>query len=391
MGLPPSSRNLDVAQKETLISLIALLFIEEHHLLPKDKLADTRDSLQALFLRTSGEETLLRKLIEILKITQGVQRSFAQIANTLDGIRASATTVENKLTALRVILEMLHISAEENTAFVGPFLSFSQLLSGKIKGFERTLEAYLEAKEEEARLTNIYRIARDARARLKQRLAGGLGAEMQGEVESRIRKEVVSSFDYSESENNLKYAQRESRNKEADVLDQLADIKAMCQQAMNPSMRDKDENNTRTITGYDDVYVLFAQALRKHSRLLHIKDHVLELFRMYQNAFGMFSLDFQNLNRSISTITENPDEYFESKDEDIDIRRKREKLRRIEGLIPFLERTAESLTDEELDTYPKFSRRTSDTISTTKVPWEHICEDLLRAKVQAEAELSTRM
>src|SRR5258706_12361330 len=139
----PPSIVLEPSQKEALISLIALLFIEEYHLIPRDKLSDAKNSLQALFLRTSGEETLLRKLIDILKVTQGIQRSFAQIGNTLDGIHGSAVTVESKITALRVVLEMSRISAEENTAFVGAFLSFSQLLGKKIGVFARILEDYL--------------------------------------------------------------------------------------------------------------------------------------------------------------------------------------------------------------------------------------------------------
>ena len=387
--LPP--KIVDLPQKETLVSLTALLFIEEHHLLPRDKLADAKSSLQALFLRTSGEETLLRKLIEILKTTQGIHRSFAQIGTTLDGIHASALSVEGKITTLRVVLEMQHISAEENAAFVGPFLSFSQTLNGKIGTFARMLESYLQVKEEESRLTSIYRIAREARTRLKQRLAGGLGADTHGETETRIKKEVVSSFDYRDAEINLKYAQRESRNKEEEINTQLADIKVMCQQAMNPAMRDKDENSAKTAGTYDDVYTLFSQTLRKHPRLLHIKDPVIELFKMYQHAFGMLNLDFQNLTRSIAAMIDNAEDYFESKEEDRDLRAKRAKLRHIEGLIPFLERTAEALTDEESEIYSKFSRRMSDVISANNAPWSHICEELLRAKVHAEADLSTRM
>ncbi len=386
---PPKA--LDAAQKEALVSLSALLFIEEHRLLPKERLADAQSSLQALFLRTSGEETLLRKLIDILRTTQGVQRSFAQIANILDGIRASGRSVENKVTALRVVLETVHVSAEEHAAFVGRFLSFSQLLNDKIAGFVRTLEGYLEAKETEARLSHIYHIARAARDRLKQRLAGGLGAETRGSTETRIKQEVVSSFDFSEAEINLKYARRDAHSKEQDVNTQLADMKAMCQQAMNPTMRDKDELSVKAAVAYDDVFALFAHALRKYPRLLQLKDPVIELFKMYQHAYGMLHLDFQNLNRSSKTMIDNPDAYFESKDEDLDLRSKREKLRRIEGLIPLLERSAESLHDEELDNYVKFSRRISDVISQKNAPWAHVCEDLLRAKVQAEAELSTRL
>jgi hypothetical protein len=388
----PPPKPIDVSQKEALVSLTAMLFVEEHQLLPKDKLADARNSLQALFLRTSGEETLLRKLIDILKTTQGIQRSFAQIRRILDGIRGSGMSVESKVTALRVQLEVEHVSPQEYTLFVGPFLSFSQTLSGKVGAFARTLDSYLYAKEEEARLTGIYRIARAARERLKQRLAGGLGAEAQSEVETRIKNEVVSTFDFSEAEANLKYARRDARTRELEVREQLADIRAMCQLAMNPNMRDKDEGLPKAAAeGYDDVFAMFSQTLRKHPGLLRIKDQVIELFKMYQHAYGMFKLDVDNLNRSLATMLENPEAYFQSKDEDRDIRGKRQKLELIEALIPFLERTAEVLPDEECDTFSKFSRLVSEMISRKAVPWEQISGELLRSKVQAEAELSTRL
>lgn len=385
----PPSKTVDVSQREALVSLTALLFIEEHQLLPKDKLADAKNSLQALFLRTSGEETLLRKLIDILKTTQGIQRQFAQIRQILDGIRASGLSVENKLTALRVLLEMAHVTPEENKVFVGPFLSFSQALGGKIGTFARTLGAFLSAKEEEARLTSIYRIARAARDRLKQRLAGGLGAETHGEVESRIKREVVSNFDFSDAESNLKFARRDARAREEEVRTQLAEIRAMCQMAMNPTMREREDDAPEVEC--DDVFTLYSQQLRRHPMLLRFKDQVIELFKMYQHAYGMFALDFQNLSGSIATMIENPEAYFESKEEDRDIRGKREKLREIEGLIPFLEQMAELVPDEELDNYSRFSRRVSDAISRPQAPWVHIYEGLLRAKVQAEAELSTRL
>jgi hypothetical protein len=105
----------------------------------------------------------------------------------------------------------------------------------------------------------------------------------------------------------------------------------------------------------------------------------------------MFRLDFDNLNKAIATMIENSDAYFEAKEEDSDIQSKRDKLSKIEGLIPFLEGAAESLHDEESESYMKFSKRVSDMISRSKTPWTHIYEELLRSKVQAEAELSTRL
>jgi hypothetical protein len=288
-----------------------------------------------------------------------------------------------------VVLEMEHVTPQENAVFVGPFLSFSQTLGGKIAAFARTLDSYLSAKEDEARQTSIYRIARAARDQLKHRLAGGLGADPHGEVETRIRDEVVSTFDFSEAESNLKYARRDARAREAEVREQLGEIRAMCQMAMNPAMRDTEPG--APAIECDDVFAMFSRELRRHPTLLRIKDQVIELFKMYQHAYGMFALDFHNLNHSIGTMIENAEAYFRSKEEDRDIRGKREKLAQIEGLIPFLERMAEMLPDEELDNYAKFSRRMSDSISLPAAPWVQIAAELLRAKVQAEAELSTRM
>jgi hypothetical protein len=63
----------------------------------------------------------------------------------------------------------------------------------------------------------------------------------------------------------------------------------------------------------------------------------------------------------------------------------------IEGLIPFLEHAAVLTTENEREEYSRFSRRLSDMISEKKAAWVHVSEHLLRAKVQAEAELSTRL
>jgi hypothetical protein len=387
-----TKKTMDVQQQEALVSMTALYFIEEHALLGRDQLEDAKKSLQALFLRTSGEESMLRKLIDILKTTRMIHQSFAHIGNVLTGVSKSLLTLTSKITALREYLGGHTPTAEENADFIGPFLSFSQQFLQKTETFHRLIHELLEARENESRHGNVYRIAREARVRLKNRLSGNLGSEMQGEVETKIRREVVASFDYSEAEANYNYAQRDTRNKEAEIQELLADIRAMCQMAMNPMMREKETEKEKVPHhDYEDVFTRFSQSLRKHPRLLHIKDAVVELFKLYQNSYGMFSLDLQNLNRGFQTMIENADAYFEAKEEDLDIRSKRDKLRRIEGLIPFLEDTSQGFGDEATDNYAKFSRRISEKISDMKRPWAHITEDLLRAKVQAEAELSTRM
>jgi hypothetical protein len=118
---------------------------------------------------------------------------------------------------------------------------------------------------------------------------------------------------------------------------------------------------------------------------------VLDLFKIYQHSYGMFHLDCNNLSKAMETMFDNSEAYFEAKEEDKDIIAKREKLKMIEGLIPFLEHTATLTLDNAPETYSRFSRRLSDVISEKKSAWAHIAEHLLRAKVQAEADLSTRL
>ncbi|GAB4509088.1 MAG: hypothetical protein Tsb0026_08720 [Sulfuricaulis sp.] len=395
--------------REALISMTALAFIEEHALLRSDQLEDAKNSLQALFLHTSGEETMLRKLIDILKTTKQIHQSFASISNVLTGISRGVQTVDGKVAAYKQALATMTLSAEENAAFAGPFLSFSQALLQKMASFDDNMRQYVEFKETEARYASIYRIAMDARERLKQRLSGVLGSQTRSEVESRIRQNVVRSFDYSDAESNLQFAQRDTHNKAKEILEQLEDIRAMCQMAKNPSMREKGEDSTNvsvTLSSYsvtpaakktkprveyDDVFALFSKALRAYPRLLQLKDIVLELFKLYQHSYGMFRLDCNNLNKAIETMFDNSLAYFEAKEEDKDIRSKREKLKMIEGLIPFLEHTATAVNKNETLSYGRFSRKISDIISEKRAPWTHIAEHLLRSKVQAEADLSTRL
>ncbi|MDH3513275.1 MAG: hypothetical protein OEM83_00180 [Gammaproteobacteria bacterium] len=395
--------------REALISMTALSFIEEHALLRVDQLEDAKNSLQALFLHTSGEETMLRKLIEILKTTKQIHMSFASISSVLAGITRGVQTVDAKVAAYKQALATMTLSAEENSAFAGPFLSFSQLLLQKMDAFDNNMRQYVELRETEARYSSIYHIAMEARERLKQRLAGVLGSKTGSAVENRIRENVVSSFDYSEAESNLQFAQRDALNKAEEILEQIEDIRVMCQMAKNPSMREKTEESvnltvtvssysskptskkTKSRVEYEDVFALFSNALRAHPRLLHLKDIVLELFKLYQHSYGMFRLDCNKLNSAIETMFDNSQAYFEAKEEDRDIRTKREKLQMIEGLIPFLEHTATIVMEGGAMSYGKFSRRISDIISEKRSPWAHIAEHLLRSKVQAEADLSTRL
>lgn len=385
---------IDAQQKEALIVMIAILFIEEYGLLRQEDLEDAKNSLQALFLRTSGQATLLTKLIEVLQATKNIQQTFASIFIILSGIGKGVLAVEGKIALLRESLDQHKITAEEYRDFIDPFLSFSQNFQRQLAAFARGIETYVGLKENEARHAHIYRIARDAREQLRDRLKGDLGSKPRGKTESRIRAEVVSSFDYGESRESLQLAIAEARAKEQEVLIQLDAIKAMCQLAMNPAMREKPAPGTKsanTKPAHEDIFTRLTEALQKHPALERLKEPVVELFKLYQHSYGMFALDYNRLQQALQLMHKNAAAYFEAKEEDRDIRAKREKLRRIEGLIPFLERGSRMLDEKEYNTYTIYTRRLSDVISEEKAAWASIAEDLLRTKVQAEAEMSTKL
>lgn len=372
--------------------MTTLAYIDENALLTQDQLRDAKKSLQALFLRTSGEETMLRKLIAILKTTKTINQAFSNISKILAGISRSGETLQGKLDTLRAKLEQMHVTADENSEFVGPFLSFSTDFFENVRELHQGMKEYIDTREKEAQCSNVYRIAHEARCRLRDRLSGTLGAQTRGEVEERIKQEVFQTFDYGEAEKRFKEAKRKSRKVEVAINGTLGTLKEMCQMAMNPDMRERLSAETTTIEPrYEDVFTLSRTALKTYPRLKEVKQNILDLFKLYQHSYGMFRLDFENLNRAIQPMLSDADAYFKSKEEDEDIRVKREKLQKIEVLIPFVENTAEALTDKETGTYAKFSKRFSEIISAKKMPWEYINGDLLRMKVMAEAELSARM
>ncbi len=373
-------------EREALIFLTAISYIEEHGLFTAAQLDDAKKSLQALFLRASGEETMLRQLIEVLKTTRRIHHSFASISGTLSGVSKCADVVEEKVAHVRVLVAQSAVTAEAHTDFVGPFLSFSQQFVQETQAFAERLAQYLNAREQHARAQSLYQIALDARERLRLRLAGRLG-QASGEAELRIKDELVSSFDYGEAGLTLESTEHDARAMERDVQDHLREIQRMCSGAMNPALRDR----LITVDPETDVFTRFAKALPRHACLPPIKDSVLELFKLYQHSHGMFQLDYQKLNRALDTMMSNAIAYFQAKVEDHDLTTKRERLRRIEGLIPFLEQAAHLADDDSMAAYSTFSRQLSATISERRAQWAHVAEDLLRAKVQAEAEISTRL
>jgi len=384
-------RLLDDRQKEMLIVMTALSFIEHNALMTQAQLNDARRSLQALFIRTTGEETMLRKLVEILKINKELHEAFSSISKISASIATSVEIISKKINYLKQYVSRLQLGPQENSDFFAPFLAFTHTFQERIVRFNQLMVHYLEVREEEAKRTHEFRIAQDASRRLKDRLSGKLASTVSGEVEESIKQEVMGNFDYATARNALADAQRESRMAARQINALLQDIKTMCQMAMNPDMREKEEGGKTIKSDYDDIFVCFTRALKYHPRLNKIKDFVIDYFKLYQRAYGMFIIDFDNFNKAVETITTNTKEYFESKQEDEDIRSKRVKLKKYEGLIPFLEDSARTVVEYVDYPFTKFSKKVSEVISDKETLWEHIGEELLVAKVAAEADLTTRL
>ncbi len=382
---------LAAKQKEMLIVMTALSFIEESGLISRSQLSDAKKSLQALFIRTTGEETMLRKLVDILKVNRDLHAAFSDISKISSGISAGVELISKKLNYLKHYVDSLPLTPEENEQFFAPFLSFTLAFQKKITQFNHCMVDYLALRETEAKRSQEFLIAQEASERLKSRLSGSVASRSHGEVERSMKREVMSTFDYAGAYARLVAAQRESKQKARQINEILLDLKGMCQMAMNPDMRDSSGIGSMAAQQDHDIFLMFTRALRRFKRLQQIKEFIIEYFRLYQRAYGMFVLDFDHFNRAVETIANNPEEYFSAKQDDEDIRVKREKLKKIEGLIPFLERTHAIIREDVTLSFMRFSKHISEVISTRNAQWEHIGDPLLVAKVSAEADLTTRL
>jgi hypothetical protein len=373
-------------RREGLITLTAMHYIEEHGLLDGAQLNDAKQSLRAMFLRTSGAETMLRRLIEVLKVRRSMHSTFSRISSTFIAIRRSVEAMEERGFNLRRLIERSPVSAEATAQFVGPFLSFSIQFLQKMSVFEKVLQKYLVAREQEVRAEAGFRIAQESRVRLRNRLTGSNLGQASSTVETRIEKELATSINYDEAEAAMRAAARQVRATEAEVQTQLQGIHEMCQAVMEPAKRDR----AVVVKPEDDMLARFSGLAADVSAFNRIEQPVRELFTLYQRADGVFQLDFDRLKYALRRLSANSSgAYFNAKDQDRDIATKREKLRKIEALIQFLERTAALAAAEQLDTYSKLSKAFSDAIAEKPSAWAFATEHLLSAKVRAEAELGS--
>ena len=385
-SIPP----LNPQEKESLLMLIVINYAEEHGLLNAEQLEDARASLRSLFLRATGEETMLRKIIGILKINRALNKAFSEMSNILTGIKKSHLSLVSKHDALEKQLASLVVTPEENTHFVRPLLEFSSDFVRAVTDFDRQMTEYKAAKDLEARSAHIYRLAQEARDSLKQRFEKGDTEE--SHQEEQVKQKVYQTFNYAEAESDYRYNKRSADSTRNEISNSLKDFHLMCQMAMKPDMRSTQEiNSTAGKQPCVDIYTITVKAMNTFPRLRSLVPVVQDQLKLYQRSFGMFMLDFDKFNKTLGPMVENTEDYFQAKEQDEDVRTKQKKLADIEALIAFVEDVSKMLQDGHAYTYPKFSNAVSSHITRAAAKWSPIAEQLLHTKVAAEAELSTRL
>ena len=381
---------LSPQEKESLLMLIVINYAEEHDLLNTEQLADARASLRALFLHATGEETMLRKLIGILKINRALNRSFSEMTNILAGIEKSRQALVGKHEALEKQLASLAVTPEENTYFVRPLLEFSSDFVRAVSGFERQMAEYKGAKELEARSAHIYRLAQEARNRLKQRFEKGVTEESR--QDEQVKQKVYQTFNYAEAESEYQFNKRSAKSTRDEISNSLKDFHLMCQMAMKPEMRSVHKiNSTTGKEPHVDIYTITVKAMEAYPKLRPLVPAIQDHLKLYQRSFGMFMLDFEKFNNALGPMVDNTEDYFQAKEQDDDVRTKQKKLADIEALIAFVEDVSKMLHDGQAYTYSKFSNAVTSHITRAAAKWSPIAEQLLHMKVAAEAELSTRL
>jgi hypothetical protein len=381
---------LNQQEKESLIMLIVLHFAEDRGLLNTEQLEDARASLRALFLRATGEETMLRKLIGILKVNRALNRTFSDMMRLLDGVKTAHRALVERHESLKQHLATLNISPDENTRFTGPLLDYSGTFVRAVGAFAELMSEYREAREHEARCAQVYRLAQEAREHLKQRFEKGAAQDKL--AEQQVKKRVIQNFNFAEAESEYRYAQRSAASTRAEVETAMHDFHQMCQMAMKPEMRSSIE--LKPSPGKDpcpDIFAICQKAMQAFPRLQTLQPKVEELLRLYQKSFALFMMDFEKFNKALVPMIENTEDYFAAKEKDEDVRTKLHKLQLIEALISYIEDVAQLLSDKQTYNYSKFSSAVTAHILRPDAGWAKIAEPLLLMKVTAEAELSTRL
>ena len=269
--------------QEMLVVMTALSFIEKHQMMDPIRFDAAKRSIMSLFIHSSDEEVTLRKLIELVVADRDLHQAFGEIVAISQRINSTAEIVSKRVTYLKEYVSGVDLTVEERQAFFNQLLRFSQQFEDLVWRFGRDVERYLDLREVEARRKQEFAIAQVASDRLRRRLLGVVDDDVDSE-DAVLKDEVVGSFDYEEARRQHEVAYRNYKNVEHDLNSVLTDVKAMCQMAMNPDMRDAAATDRASDLNYEDVFAAFTSSLKQHTRLAELKDFVIDYFGLFQRC-----------------------------------------------------------------------------------------------------------
>jgi len=371
--------------------MATLHFLEHHGLMSDAQLRDTKRSIQALFIQTATEETLLEKLVDMVQVTHDLRQGFGQITTISARIATSLQLLDRKFRYMQQYFDRITFTPEETYDFVDPFQKFATRFRMLAVRFGDDMERYLDLRETQARRSHEYKIAERASNRLRDRLAGALRTDGMDEAEENLRDEAIGTFNFAQTEQRYVDACEECKAMSREIITVLHDMRSMCQMAMNHDMRDQTSEERAHDLGFEDIFRVFTMSHKNHPRLRHLQDFCIDYFKLYQKAYGMLQLDYENFEKAVESILASPDEYFDAKEGDEDTRLRLDKLAKYRGLIPFLEAAQAHVDEHRGDRFQDWSRRFSALIVEEYADWDHVSEQLLVAKVAAEADLTTQL
>lgn len=384
-----SRKSLQERQREMLVVMTALSFVEDNELMSESQLRTAKRTLQQLFASSGDNDTLLPVLIDHIRLNRELREEFTEISRVSTRISSGVEILHAKFLYVQKYFNELHVTDEERDDFVDPFSRFSRRFHSYVLRFNLDMRRYLELRETEARRVHDYRAAQEASQRLKERLSGISRSDMLAPGAVEFKSEAVGTFNYEETRRRLTAARKECKAMSRQINSILNDIKGMCQMAMNPDMRDTAAADRAEDLDCEDIFAHFTNSLRTYPRMERIRNFVIDHFRLCQRSYNLLYADYQNFERAVASMVDSPGAYFQAKEDSDDERARRQKLLKYDGLIPFLEVARDIVDHSQPNGVIDWSLQFETLIENDDAPWSHVSALLHSAKDSAESVLQS--
>ncbi|MFL6646457.1 MAG: hypothetical protein ACJ8KO_00670, partial [Sulfurifustaceae bacterium] len=363
-------------EREAVILLTALRFLEAHALLGAAELRDAKQRLQLLLLSAGSGISMLPHLREQLDAAHRLHQSLARISDILTGARQCGAVLHQRQAQLASRIAQAPDRTAATQEFIVRLFAFSREFIGQCNVFADALARYVAAREREARMRRAQKIRLVAHP---PHATGGAGDPVQSDraADAGVRNNaVVFPFGTEQTESGLAAEVSLCADRVESALRAIAPMSAA---ATSPARRAP----WVTIPDDADIYRIFFETMERHACVRSVADRVTELFALYENAHPMLQRDYQKLKEPLETMERNTDAYVRETAANADVAARRDRLHKIAALIAFLDDGARLAVNDDLYAYPTFSRELSAAIREPRAAWQPIAGDLLRAKIHA--------